>query len=403
MVALDTLFGSRILGSMSSGVIAIDAQDSIVMMNEGAKRILGCPRGDVSAALGTDCRKLLSNQPVVAQLLIDALDAHSPLSRAELVLESVGDRDRSTIGFTLSPVRDEQSRICGAAMIFRDLTPFERMDEQDRLRERLAALGQMAADLAHEIRNPLAGMQVVAGLLKRRLADRPEDQDLVDQIIGELGSVAGTVSASLDFVNPVSLKQRPLDPIALIEGAIEMARARVEFGGAVERRFRSDLPKVVGDAEQLRSVVTNLIVNSLEAMAAGAPDRRAVLTVGLDCVVSDRNLRSVRVSSDGVKASSRQGVGRELVISVADTGGGVPRDLQEKVFYPFFTTKATGSGIGLATAQKIAASHGGIIELESDEGCGSTFRLRLPVSAAEAGAEMGAEQWSVPPRRRGDA
>jgi len=162
MGAPESSFGSRILGSMSSGVIAIDADYAVVMMNEGAQRILGCPAGDVAGALGTDCRKLLSDQPVVAQLLIDALDALSPLSRAELVLESVGDRDRSTIGFTLSPVRGDDARICGAAMIFRDLTPFERMDEQDRLRERLAALGQMAADLAHEIRNPLAGMQVMA-------------------------------------------------------------------------------------------------------------------------------------------------------------------------------------------------------------------------------------------------
>lgn len=385
MLPRDAMFGSRILGSMSSGVIAIDADYAVVMMNEGAKRILGCPSGDVSAALGVDCRKLLSNQPVVAQLLIDALDAQSPLSRAELVLESFGVRDRSTIGFTLSPVRDERSRICGAAMIFRDLTPFERMDEQDRLRERLAALGQMAADLAHEIRNPLAGMQVVAGLLKRRLGDRPDDRDLVDQIIGELDSVGRTVTASLDFVNPISLKRQSLDPATLLEEAIDIARSRVEFNGSIERSVRSDLPTVLGDVDQLRSVVTNLVVNALEAMSDHPPERNAVLTVAVDCVVSDRNLRSVRVSSDGVNASSQHCAGRELVISVGDTGEGVPSELQEKVFYPFFTTKVAGSGIGLATAQKVAASHGGIIELESEAGRGSIFRLRLPVRMEEDG------------------
>jgi signal transduction histidine kinase len=347
---------------------------------------------------------LLSNQPVVAQLLIDALDAQSPLSRAELVLESVGDRDQSTIGFTLSPVRDEKSRICGAAMIFRDLTPFERMDEQDRLRERLAALGQMAADLAHEIRNPLAGMQVIAGLLKRRLAGRPDEQDLVDQIIGELGSVAATVTASLDFVNPVSPQERrPLDPIALVEGAIETAGSRVEFGGSIEREFRAELPPIVGDAEQLRSVVTNLIVNALEAMEASAPEREGILTVSLDCVVTDRNLRSVRLSSNGMNASSRESVGRELVIGVADTGEGISSDLLEKVFYPFFTTKAHGSGIGLATAQKIAASHGGIIELQTEEGRGSTFRLRLPVGAAEDAADAFARERDLSAQPWGDA
>jgi nitrogen-specific signal transduction histidine kinase len=398
MLARDVDFASRILDSMSSGVIAIDSAYAVVMMNDGAKRILGCRAGEGADALGTDCRKVLGNQPVVAQLLIDALDAHSPLSRAELVLESVGDRDRSTIGFTLSPVRDERSRICGAAMIFRDLTPFERMDEQDRLRERLTALGQMAADLAHEIRNPLAGMQVVAGLLKRRMADRPDDRDLVDQIIVELGSVAGTISASLDFVSPVSVQRQPLDPVAMLESAIGIARTRVAFDGAIERRIGSDLPPIEGDVEQLRSVLTNLIVNALEAMASCEPGRIAVLSVSVECVASDRSLRSVRVNSDGVNSSSQRLAARELVIAISDTGDGVPVELQEKVFYPFFTTKATGSGIGLATAQKVAASHGGMIELESEASRGTTFRLRLPVLAAEGGAArptVAPSEWSV--------
>jgi len=360
-------------------VIAIDTDYAVVLMNEGAKRILGRPAGDVSEALGIDCRKLLADQPVVAQLLIDALDATSPLSRAELVLESVGERDRSTIGFTLSPGRDEAARICGAAMIFRDLTPFERMDEQDRLRERLAALGQMAADLAHEIRNPLAGMQVMAGLLRRRLADRPEDRERVAQIMRELDAVAGTVSAGLDFVNPVRAKREPLDPAALVDAALEAATGAMAFEGRVERRFARDLPAAAGDWEQLRSVTTNLIVNALEAMANNPPERPPVLTVAIECVSTDRNLRSVRVSSDGNGASACEGSGRELVIGISDTGEGIDDELREKVFYPFFTTKAKGSGIGLATAQKIAASHGGVIEAESEVGRGSTFRLRLPV------------------------
>jgi nitrogen-specific signal transduction histidine kinase len=220
MEVAESAFGSWILGSMSSGVVAIDTRRTVVMMNDGAQRILGCPEGDVASAVGVDCSEVLAAQPAVAQLLIEALDARTPLSRAELVLEAVGDGGESTIGFTLSPVRDERSRVCGAAMIFRDLTPFERMDEQLRLRERLTALGQMAADLAHEIRNPLAGMEVIAGLLKRRLNDRLEERTLVDEIIKELRSVADTVTASLEFVRPIALERGPVDPVALVESAI---------------------------------------------------------------------------------------------------------------------------------------------------------------------------------------
>jgi signal transduction histidine kinase len=276
-------------------------------------------------------------------------------------------------------VRDERARVCGAAMIFRDLTPFERMDEQDRLRERLAALGQMAADLAHEIRNPLAGMQVIAGLLKRRLADRPEDQLLVDEIIGELGSVAETVTAGLEFVHPVALERRLLGPVPLVEESLATALSRVPFDGEISRRFEADVPEIEADAEQIRSVVTNLIVNALEAMRdqPGTPESR--LGISLACVVTDRNLRSIRVSSDGQTFRSHEICGRELVIGISDNGPGVPAELREKVFYPFFTTKQAGSGIGLAASQKIAASHGGIIEIDSEAGEGARFRLRLPL------------------------
>jgi len=383
MTVSDSAFGSWILGSMSSGVVAIDAQRTVVMMNDGAQRILGCPHGDVASALGVDCIEVLAAQPAVAQLLIEALDARSPLSRAELVLEAVGEGGESTIGFTLSPVRDEQFRVCGAAMIFRDLTPFERMDEQVRLRERLTALGQMAADLAHEIRNPLAGMEVIAGLLRRRLCDRPEEQALVEEIIGELRSVADTVTASLEFVRPIALQRSPLDPVALVEAAISTARSRVRFEGAIARVFDRALPEITADPEQLRSVVTNLIVNAFEAMASGHAGREPHLTVSLKCVVTDRNVRSVRVNSDGHTATSHEIPERELLIGIADTGAGVPAELREKVFYPFFTTKQQGSGVGLAASQKIVASHGGVIEIEGAEGEGATFRVRLPVGGGE--------------------
>jgi nitrogen-specific signal transduction histidine kinase len=378
MGVADSEFGARILDSMSSGVVAIDGDHRVVILNDGARRILGCPRGEDSPAIGEPCAKLLASQPAVAQLLVEALDAHSPLSRAELVLESFGERDKRTIGFTLSPVRDEQSRVCGAAMIFRDLTPFERMDEQDRLRERLTALGQMAADLAHEIRNPLAGIGVVAGLLKRRLKDRPDEERLVDQVIGELRSLAETVTASLEFVAPPVLARERVDPVALVEESIAIARSRVSFDGAIHLDFESGLSPIDADAEQLRSVITNLVVNAFESMADAGSEPR--LDVSMCCRVNNRPLRSVRVESDGRLVNASTTPSQELELTIRDTGPGVSEDLREKIFYPFFTTKQQGSGIGLAAAQKIVTSHGGIIELDDESDGGAVFRVRIPIS-----------------------
>jgi PAS domain S-box-containing protein len=372
-----------ILGSLSSGIVAVDVDGAIVHLNPEARRILGCPAEHL-APLGVDCRRVLEAQPAVARLLIETLHGRDTLSRAELLLEPIDGQGADIIGFTLSPIRNADGRIRGAFMLFRNLTPIERSDEQDRLRERLAALGQMAAGMAHEIRNPLAGMEVIAGLLKRRLGDRPEEQLLVEELTGELHALADTVTASLEFVKPVSIESGPVDPVSLIEESLSVARSRVAFAGEIERCYDGRLPELWVDADELRGVLTNLVVNAFEAMAEDTRGRSPKLVLGLQSHVADRVGRRVRVGRDGRTPDLDSGPSREVVISVGDSGPGVPHDLREKVFYPFFTTREEGSGVGLATAQKIVASHGGVIELDDAAEGGSIFRVRLPDRGADA-------------------
>ncbi len=363
---------------MSSGVVAIDAEGAVVMLNPGAQRILGCPEGEPSDAFGKPCREVLALQPTVARLLLETLDGRAALSRAELVLEGVRGELESTIGFTLTPVRDPEGAVRGAAIIFRDLTPFERMDEQKRLHDRLAALGQMAAGFAHEIRNPLAGMEIVAGLLKRRLADRDEECSLVAQLQSEARSLARTVEDCLEFVRPYTPERGPVDPEALVNESLETALQRCSFSGVIERVFDEELPALNADFDQLRAVVTNLILNALEAMDADATGAEKRLVLGLSHSLSSPVDRSIRVGTDG-RAASDALARQEILITVSDTGPGVPNELKEKIFYPFFTTKQRGSGVGLATAQKIIAGHGGTLELDAGVRSGCSFRLRIPI------------------------
>jgi nitrogen-specific signal transduction histidine kinase len=367
-----------ILTSLSSGVVAIDAQGEVVMLNPGAQRILGCPEGAPSHAFGRPCREVLSLQPTVARLLLETLDGRAALSRAELVLEGVQGGSESTIGFTLTPVRDPEGAVRGAAIIFRDLTPFERMDEQERLHDRLAALGQMAAGFAHEIRNPLASMEVVASLLKRRLSDRDEECSLVTQLQSEVRSLARTVEDCLEFVRPFSPERGPADPVDLVNESLDTALKRRPFSGVIERVFDEELPPLNADVDQLHAVVTNLILNALEAMDGDTAGGEKRLVLGLTYAVASRVDRSVRVGVDG-RAASDPLARQEIVITVSDTGPGVPNELKEKIFYPFFTTKPRGSGVGLATAQKIVAGHGGTLELDSGTSRGCSFRLRIPL------------------------
>jgi len=344
---------------MSSGVVAIDVQGAVVELNPGAQRILGCPPGEARTAFGKHCREVLGSQPAVAQLLLDTLDGREAVSRAEIVLEGERDHVESTIGFTLTPLRDDSSDVvCGAAIIFRDLTPLERMDEKERLQERLAALGQMAAGLAHEIRNPLASMEVVAGLLKRRLTDRSDEGSLVVELQGELRRLAQTVTDCLEFVRPASPERGPVNAEKLLEASLSVALTRCRFEGTIDRVYDEEVPELSADVEQLQTVLTNLIVNALDSMAGengGCPKR---LGLGLTPVEAAR---------------------REIVIRVSDTGPGIPSSLREKIFYPFFSTKQGGSGVGLANAQKIVVSHGGSLVVEPGTKTGCSFAVHLPV------------------------
>jgi signal transduction histidine kinase len=352
----DPRFAGWLMGSLRAGLVAIDGERRVVVLNHEARRVLRFPEGKPS--VGCPVSVALSAHPKLIEALLGALAGAEPTTRAELALDPAEEgAPPRTLGFSAVPILDEDGGRRGAALVFRDLTPYERIEEQERLRERLAALGQMAAGLAHEIRNPLAGMEVLAGLLRRRLDGQTEELALLDELVRELRRVARTVTDALEFVRPLAPSRAPVDPVELLEESLARARSRVAFAGRIEREYDEELPRVLADPEQLEAVMTDLLVNALEAMQ-GQPPEACQLRVALRVTDADP--------------------ARSLVIRVTDTGPGVPPELREKIFYPFFTTKERGSGVGLANAQKVAASHGGELVLQSRDGRGAAFVLRLP-------------------------
>lgn len=232
----------------------------------------------------------------------------------------------------------------------------EQAEAEKRRSERLAALGQLSAGLAHELRNPLGVIKGSAETLNRKLqAQDPLASELAGYISSEVNRVNSIVSRFLDFARPLKLERRP-EPLApLLDRALKAAHDRwPEANIEVERAYAPDLPPLPLDAEFCEQVFTNLFTNAYEAMAAEGG--------------------RLRVAAAPASANGRRGV----EIAVEDTGPGIPAELREQIFNPFFTTKKSGVGLGLSIVSKIVDEHRGKIQLVEGAGGGACFKVFLP-------------------------
>jgi PAS domain S-box-containing protein len=366
-------FAAQVWEHSTSGICAVDADGSLVMINAAARRTLG--GACATAPLGTPCEQALADYPTLARLLREALAGRPALSRAELCADC-SDGERRVIGFSITTLPDAAGAIRGAAVVFRDLAPIERSGERERLQQRLAALGEMAAGLAHELRNPLAGMEVIAGLLQRRLSGQPDALVLVAELRSQIRQLGETVTASLDYLRPVALMRESIDLAEVADEAIVFALARAPRPDRIDRRYAAALPRLAADRQLLGIALVNLIANACEAMAEVRPTgRESRLALAVEVGAAPELMRPVRVDRDPTDAAPAS---RELRIAVGDNGPGISEEIRDRIFDPFFTTRASGSGIGLANVQKIVHAHGGSLSLESSPH-GSVFQIHLPL------------------------
>lgn len=357
--ALADVFFRHMVGNMRNGVLAIDRQGGVVLINDEARRLFRLAAGDVT---GTPYPDLLHEHPDIVRVLGGAFELKSLPNRAELRLKSTD----TVIGYTLSLVRDDHGEPVGAALFFKDLTHVEQIEERERLRDRLAAVGEMAAVMAHEIKNPLAGIEVLAGLLRRKVPDNAEAQTLVNDIISEAKMANAIVQEVLAFVRPVRLQVDRTSLAEAIDNAIALADGKVSRGSIlVDVSLPSDTPMLGADQHQLTQVFCNLLINAYEALEGrGRIEIRA---------------RIAHTAADGALLPDGHVPVPTVQIDIADDGPGMPADVAEKIFNPFFTTKAQGSGLGLAIVRKIVDAHEGRIDMTTADGRGTRFRVTLPV------------------------
>ncbi len=349
-----------VLASISDGVIVLDAEGMLSDLNPAAEQLTGIA---ASQAIGIPFDELLASRPSQAwlgEIARTALGEGMARRRSEGVLRSrAGEVRVSAAG---SPVHDAQGVLRGAALVIHDLTLERALDVTTQRADRLAALGTVALGLAHEIRNPLGGIKGAAQLLKTGLSD-PEQIRCTEIIVREVERLDGLVEQLRTLSTPPRLQRGPVNIHRVLNDVLSLQRQASSFG-TVDLRIEFDpsLPAVHGDSAQLTQVFLNLLKNAVEAL-----DGRGSLTV------------ATRIETR-YHVRRRSGRNQFLSVLIADDGPGVPEQDQANLFAPFFTTKARGTGLGLALCHRIVSEHGGTIAYEPRPGGGARFRVTLPVS-----------------------
>ena len=343
------VFNEYVIDSLLSGLVSTDADCRIRTFNRAAAAITGIPAADAG---GVDAAELLQMPPHLRPSLGALTETQS--LRVDLIYKT-GDGRLIDLGLTVTTIAFPDGRP-GYLFVFQDVTTMKRLEREARLRQRLAAVGEMAAGIAHEIRNPLASMSGSIQLLREELPLSEEQAQLMDIVLRESERLNQTIGSFLAYARPQRAAVSRLDVRSVVEDAAALLRNSAEVRDA--HRVDIDVPlKPVwyeADGNQIRQIIWNLATNGLRAMKDGG---RLLLSV----------------------SEQRDSIGRlEVVLSVEDEGCGIPADEVDSIFQPFRSTFERGTGLGLATVHRIVTDYSGTIQVSSTVGSGTTMRVRLP-------------------------
>lgn len=340
----------NILRSLRSGIIGVDNDARVIYFNPAAQAMLGLH----GAAIGRDIERLLPGvTPVLhghsRQDMPGARTTNPSSERTELCVRGALGTPLQ-VSLSCTRLRDGQARTLGQLIEFQDISRMHELAEQVRRSERLAAVGGLAASVAHEIRNPLAAISGSAELLTPSI-EQDDDGRLLSIIVRESGRLSDLVTDMLAFTRPRAPQAVAMSLARTAEEALENFRAD-PANSAMEANFTAQpTPQISADPAQLSQVLWNLLRNAAEAQGGSGRIDVAVAFVAGPAVV-------------------------ELLVT--DQGPGIPAERRERIFDPFFTTKERGTGFGLATVHRIVQDNGGDIEVLSPPGEGATFRLWFP-------------------------
>ena len=347
-------FNQHVIDSLSSGLATTDRQGRILTFNRAAEAITGHPAVSV---VGRRLEEVLELPPNVAGELGHLSDP----SRGRRVETSyrTGDGRQIDLGFTATPLQTPGGN-AGLLFAFQDVTDIKRLERDARLRQRLAAVGEMAAGIAHEIRNPLASMSGSIQSLRQELPLTEEQAQLMDIVLRESERLNDTIRSFLAYAKPQRFSIARLDVRRLLNDAAVLLRNSVEVleGHVIDVQVPSTEVAFEADENQIRQIVWNLATNGLRAMRNGGR-----LTLG------------ARMEPGGEPSHDA------VVLEISDEGVGIAAEELDAIFQPFRGSFSKGTGLGLAIVHRIVSDYAGEIHVSSTPGSGTTVSVRLPVKA----------------------
>ena len=336
----------QVVKSLPVGLVATDKDGKISIYNKAAERITGL---DLKNARGIEPASIM---PANFCGLREYLDRGESISEKEMECEFTSDKI-VPISISASSIVNEEGTFVGQVLILRDLGEIRRLEEEVRRKEKLAAIGGLAAGVAHEIRNPLSSIKGIASYYKSKFADDSEDKEMAGVMIEEVDRLGRVISQLLEFARPAELNLRPANLNEILEHSATLVKQE-----AIAKNIQIDLnltPKgepVVVDPDRLTQCFLNLYLNGLQAMENGGR-----LTIS---------------------SFIRDG---RFAVDIKDSGSGISVDDLAKIFDPYFTTKTKGTGLGLAIVHKIVEAHQGQVKVRSTIGQGTVFSIILPLRA----------------------
>lgn len=350
------MYYEDLLGSLQDAIIVVDPGGYIRSINQAAEELTGLSAQPLS---GRSFEQVFPNDRPLQELVRKTLESSRTHTDFDARLTRQ-DGSQVVVSAVASLISDAVGEARGTVLALRDQTRIRDLEERVSRSDRLAALGTVAAGVAHEIRNPLAGLRGAAQLLEGEGAFPPSFKEYTSVIIKEVDRLAAIVERLLSFASPRSPVLRPCNLHEILDSLLFLEQAPLRARGVtVQRTYDPQLPEILADPAEIRQLFLNLIRNGVEAMPSGGE-----LTLKTRYERSSQRCRGLSVA----------------VAEIVDQGGGIDPEIERHLFTPFFTTKEGGTGLGLAICLRIVEDHGGAMEAMSQPGRGSSFRVMLPLA-----------------------